>query len=89
MNKLRLHGNTRWQVCPLRILQRYIGFAVYAHLKSLIKKEGGGGDKSTPDTVNENRERERDSYCLSQVLLSPVHVEKDTLHRPLEIKSNV
>lgn len=39
VNKLRLHGNTCWQVCPVRSLQRYIEIAVYTNLKPITKRK--------------------------------------------------
>ena len=39
VNKLRLHGNTCWQVCPARSLQRYIEIAVYTNLKPITKRK--------------------------------------------------
>lgn len=59
VNKLHLHGNTCWQMCPLRSLQRYT--AACNHVKPFSKCERTGNEPQA--------QRGRDSYCRSLVLL--------------------
>lgn len=40
VNKLHLHGNTCWQMCPLTSLQRYMGIAACTRVKPFGKTEG-------------------------------------------------
>lgn len=73
MNKLRLHGNTCWQVCPLGSLQRHVGIGVYTQLESIPKT----GVENQP-WIQERNDREREEGG-SLFQTHHVHVEKDVI----------
>lgn len=68
VNKLHLHGNTRWQMCPLTSLQRYIGIAACTHVKPFGKSERRGNQPQT----------EIGRFLLSKLSAAVLEMESNT-----------